>query len=79
MCSQNAIFNRMMSDDRFDGLLLAALAVIIFAILVMLDKRYLNGRVAHYFTRSKFRVLFMILVFITVMFSSIYWQTYIRL
>lgn len=68
-----------MSNDKISGLLLAIPLVIIIILLVMLDKHYLNSRLANLTSQPKFRIMFMALIFITVMLSSFYWQTYIRL
>lgn len=61
-----------MTDPRISGLLLAIPLVIIGYILVMIDKHYLNNRIANLFRQPKFRLFFMALIFITIMLSSIY-------
>lgn len=68
-----------MTADRIDGFVWAIFLVLIFVVLVIIDKYYLNSRIANLFKQTKFRLVFMILIFIIFMLSSFYRHTYGRL
>jgi len=66
-----------MNDPRLSGLLLVIPLVIIGYILLMLDRHYFSNRITNLFKQPKFRLLFMALIFISIILSSIFWRTYV--
>lgn len=67
----------MIIDDKISGLFLAIPLLIILYIVMKIDKHFWNSRIANLFNHPTFRILFMILLFVTVMLSSILWRAYI--